>query len=243
MKNHIPNILTFLNLFSGCIATVLALQGGYEYIPLCLLFVVMSAVFDFFDGLAARVLKVKNVIGKDLDSLADCVSFGLVPGAVVFVFLQRHMGLLTSNEILVLLVPYFAFLISVFSAWRLAKFNNDNRQTESFVGLNTPANTMFWVSFCAGVSVRDLTGDLYITSGLIYTVLIGVVVFSVLMVSELPMFSLKVTSLKIKGNIQRYLLILFVICTFPILDYLSLAGCILLYIAMSIGNSKFRTNE
>lgn len=241
MKNQLPNILTFLNLLSGCIATVLVLQGGYEYIPLCLLFVAIAAIFDFLDGLAARLLKVTNIIGKDLDSLADCISFGLVPGAVVFVFLQKHIDLITVNSTLSLIIPYFAFLLSIFSAWRLAKFNNDTRQTDAFIGLNTPANTIFWVSFCAGISVREMSGDLYITSGLIYTVLIGIVVFSILMVSELHMFSLKVKSIRIKGNVQRYLLLLFVLCTFPILNFLSLAGCVLLYIAMSIGNSKFKT--
>ena len=243
MKNQIPNVVTSLNLFCGCIAVVIALQMGYNYLPLCLLFVVLGAIFDFFDGFTARILKVKNIIGKDLDSLADCVTFGVVPSVVIFVFLQKNMDLVTHNEIVMQLVPYFAFLIAIFSALRLAKFNNDARQTDSFMGLNTPANTLFWVSFCAGISSRDLAGEIYMSQGIIYTVLIGIVVFSALLVSDLPMFSLKVKSFKLKGNIQRYFLFLFIIGTFYFLDYLSIAGAILLYIAMSIGNLKFKEIE
>ena len=239
MKNHIPNIVTSLNLFSGCIALVIALQMGYDYLPLCLLLVVLVAIFDFFDGFTARILKVKNVIGKDLDSLADCVTFGVLPSAVVFVFLQENMNLVTRNETLIQIIPYFAFLIAIFSALRLAKFNNDTRQTDSFMGLNTPANTLFWVSFCAGISSRHLAGEIYMSQGIIYTILIGIIVFSALLVSDLPMFSLKVKSFKLKGNIQRYFLFIFILCTFYFLDYLSIAGAILLYIAMSIGNLKF----
>lgn len=240
MKNQIPNIITSCNLLCGCIALVIALQMGYEYLPYCLLFVVLGAVFDFFDGFSARLLKVKNIIGKDLDSLADCVTFGVVPSAVIFVFLQHNIELVTHNEIVVRFVPYFAFLIAVFSALRLAKFNNDDRQTDSFMGLNTPANTLFWVSFCAGISTRDLAGEIYMSQGIVYTILVGIIVFSLLLVSDLPMFSLKVKSFKLKGNIQRYFLFVFIIATFYFLDYLSIAGAILLYIAMSIGNLKFK---
>jgi len=243
MKNQIPNVITSLNLLSGCIAIVIALQMGYEYLPLCLLFVVLGAIFDFFDGFSARLLKVKNVIGKDLDSLADCVTFGVVPSVVLFVFIKQNVELVTKDETIGFILPYFAFLIAVFSALRLAKFNNDIRQTDSFIGLNTPANTLFWVSFCAGISKRHLSGEIYMSQGIIYTILIGILVFSALLVSDLPMFSLKVKSFKLKGNFQRYFLFLFVIGTFFFLDYLSIAGTILLYVAMSMGNLKFKEVE
>lgn len=242
MKNQIPNIITSCNLLCGCIAIVIVLQMGYAYIPWALLFVVLASIFDFLDGLSARLLKVKNIIGKDLDSLADCVSFGVVPSAVLFVFLQQNMNLVSENKLLETIVPYFAFLIAIFSALRLAKFNNDDRQTDSFMGLNTPANTLFWVSFCAGISTRDIGGEIYMSQGIVYTILIGILVFSILLVSDIPMFSLKVKSLQLKGNIQRYILFLFLFGTFYFLDYLSIAGTILLYIAMSIGNTKFREN-
>lgn len=243
MKKHIPNTLTSLNLFSGCIAATMALQGELSMLPWVLFFVILAALFDFFDGFAARLLKSYSPLGKELDSLADCVSFGFVPGAVIFRVLQEYIHLISSSEFLIQYLPYIAFLISVFSALRLAKFNIDERQTESFIGLNTPANALFWISFCAGIVTRTLDGQMYFTSGLVYTILVGVIVFSLLLVSEIPMFSLKIKSLKLKGNIQRYFLAVFILAMIPLIGYMSIAAGILLYIALSIGNARFKEVE
>ena len=144
ITRHIPNTLTCLNLFSGCIACVMAFEARYEW---ALAFIIFSAVFDFFDGMMARALDAHSIIGKDLDSLADDVSFGVAPSLIVF-SLFKEMDYSGAMESLAGVFPYLAFLLSVFSALRLAKFNNDTRQTSSFVGLPVPAN-----AFPSGLSV------------------------------------------------------------------------------------------
>ncbi|MBQ5506414.1 MAG: CDP-diacylglycerol--serine O-phosphatidyltransferase, partial [Prevotella sp.] len=145
IKKHIPNTITCCNLVSGCIATTFAFAGNPK---MAMFWIIMGAVFDFFDGMVARLLKVSSPIGKELDSLADDVTFGVAPSAIVFseLFTLQYpvlQGLQTY-------IPYCAFLIAAFSALRLAKFNLDDRQTTSFIGLPTPANALFWGSFIIG---------------------------------------------------------------------------------------------
>lgn len=243
MKKHIPNTLTSLNLFSGCIASVIALQGDVSMFPWVLFWIIIAALFDFSDGFAARLLKAYSPMGKELDSLADCISFGFAPSAVVFKLLQTQVHLISSNELVTKYLPFAAFLLAIFSALRLAKFNIDERQTESFIGLNTPANALFWISFCTGITTRVLDEEMIFSSGLFYTILVGIIVFSLLLVSEVPMFSLKIKSLKLKGNVQRYFLALFIIILIPIINYLAIAAGILLYIALSIGNMRFNEDQ
>lgn len=247
IKGHVPNILTFANLMCGCIAIAVVLQGRYEAIPWALLFVILASIFDFFDGMSARLLKVQNPIGKDLDSLADCVSFGVVPSAVLFVFLQENISKAVYNEFWQLILPFTAFLIAVFSAWRLAKFNNDSRQTESFIGLATPANTLFWVSLCSGLSIRAISGDIYVAKGLIYTLLGLILVSCYLLMAELPMFSLKVKTLNPMNNIKRYFLVFILIILVPFFGYLSIAGTVVAYVILSLFDNTsiedFATND
>lgn len=231
MKKHIPNLLTSLNLFSGCIASVMAFQGEYLWV---VVFVIIAALFDFSDGFAARLLKAYSPMGKELDSLADVVSFGVAPSLTVFTFLRSHLDIITTNSAVIEYLPYIAFLLAIFSALRLAKFNIDERQSESFIGLNTPANALFWISFCYGLANTVPT----VTPILIYLVLVAILIFSSLMVSEIPMFSLKIKSLKFKGNEYRYFLALFFIILVSLLGILGIAGGILLYIALSIINSR-----
>ena len=182
ITRHIPNTLTCLNLFSGCIACVMAFEARYEW---ALAFIIFSAVFDFFDGMMARALDAHSIIGKDLDSLADDVSFGVAPSLIVF-SLFKEMDYSGAMESLAGVFPYLAFLLSVFSALRLAKFNNDTRQTSSFVGLPVPANALFWASLVTGAH------DWLVSSNFhpVYLLLL-VCLFSWLLVSEIPMFSLK----------------------------------------------------
>ena len=132
--SHIPNFITSLNLFSGAMAVYFAFQANYE---LVLILVLLAAVFDFLDGFAARLLKAYSPMGKELDSLADVISFGMAPGAVAF-------SLLRASE-LPEWAAFAGFIIPVFSALRLAKFNIDERQTTSFIGMPTPANAIFWI--------------------------------------------------------------------------------------------------
>ena len=152
---NIPNTLTCLNLLSGCLACAAAFAGDYVQ---AFAFIVVGAAFDFFDGLAARALHVYSVIGKDLDSLADDVTFGVAPGAMVFMLL-REMTVHAQPGGLEAWLPYVAFAIPVFSGLRLAKFNNDARQTTSFIGLPVPANALFWGALIAGQHAWLVSGN------------------------------------------------------------------------------------
>lgn len=215
-----------MNLFSGCLACVMAFEANYER---ALMFILISAVFDFCDGLAARLLHVSSAIGKELDSLADDVSFGVVPSLIVFSLLREADYPLWMEGIRTY-IPYLAFLISVFSALRLAKFNLDTRQSSSFIGLNTPANTLFWGS--VAVQYHDsLTGN----SLCVYALLAGVVLFSLLLVAEFPMFAFKLKSLSWKENRIRYI---FLIVSLPLLFIAGLPSVILWYILLCLAVHK-----
>jgi CDP-diacylglycerol--serine O-phosphatidyltransferase len=189
MKKHIPNFLTCLNLFSGCIGVYYAFQGNYFAV---LIFILIAAFFDFIDGLAARLLQAYSPMGKEIDSLADVVSFGLAPGAVCFTLL--------SQSSLPFWLSFAGFIITLFSALRLAKFNIDERQSSSFLGLATPANAIFWVglgySFSAFVTENS------------WLILVLIVIFSALLVSEIPMFSLKFKNLKWEENELQYIFLM-----------------------------------
>ena len=193
MKKHIPNTITCLNLISGCIATYFAFQSDCEQ---ALLFIVIGAVFDFFDGMSARLLHVSSPIGKELDSLADDITFGFAPSAIVFSFLS---GL----HIHIPLLPFLAFVMAAFSALRLAKFNLDERQAMGFIGLPTPANALFWGALIVGLG-EQLAAVPYVE----WIVLAMVFVSSYLLVSEIPMFALKFKTWGWKGNEIKYIFLL-----------------------------------
>lgn len=226
MKKEIPNILTLLNLFSGCIAITMAFRGDFTAV---VIWVAVAALFDFFDGLAARSLGVASKMGVELDSLADLVSFGLAPATAVFKLLQDHTLLPDLLSRFEPVIPYLAFLIPLFSAYRLAKFNIDDRQTTSFLGLPTPANGLFWASYVCGTCLAAGTNGfyLYLTAGLI-------LVLSLLMISEIPMFSLKIKSMKIKGNERQLLLIVIMTGCVVFWGIKGVAWGILAYIVISL---------
>ena len=226
---NIPNTLTSCNLFSGCIAADMAFQGNYKE---ALLFIVLGAMFDFFDGMTARLLHVSSPIGKELDSLADDITFGLAPAAIAFSlfkevyypdFLMPVAGIM----------PYTAFLIAVFSGLRLAKFNIDDRQTSSFIGMPTPANALFWASLAVGghsFLISDNFNAIYL--------FVLVVVMSLLLVAELPMFSLKFKDLSWGHNKVSYI---FLIVSLPLLIIFQLSGIaavIIWYILLSLATRK-----
>lgn len=221
ITRHIPNTLTCMNLFCGCIACIMAFEYKYD---LALIFIIISAVFDFCDGMAARLLNAPSAIGKELDSLADDVSFGAAPSFIVFSLL-REMTYPDWMSGFQEYVPYFAFLIAIFSALRLAKFNIDVRQTSSFIGLNTPANTLFWASAAALYHDHLIVGGIYL-----YAILIGIVVFSLLLVSEFPMFAFKLKNLSWKENKIRYL---FLAVSIPLLIFAGLPSVIGWYIILN----------
>lgn len=226
ITRHIPNALTCMNLFSGCIACVMAFHANFE---MAMLFIVIGAVFDFFDGLAARLLHAYSNIGKDLDSLADDVSFGVAPALIVF-SLFKEINYPDYLSFLANWLPYAAFLIAIFSALRLAKFNNDTRQTTSFIGLPVPANALFWASLVAGCYPIANYHPLL--------TLAFVCLFSWLLVSEIPMFSLKFKNLSWKDNKIAFI---FVIISAILLITLKIAGfaaVIVWYILLSILTQK-----
>ena len=182
----LPNLITCCNLVCGCIATGAAFHGQYQW---ALLFIILGAVFDFFDGLTARALSISGPIGKELDSLADVVTFGLAPSTVIFyLFHEVHYPaqLMPLHSIL----PYTAFIMTAFSALRLAKFNLDERQHSSFLGLPTPAAAMICGSLaCYAYKVPESLLASWCSGPFLLPVL--ALALSLLLVSEVPMFSMK----------------------------------------------------
>ncbi|HNY07530.1 MAG TPA: CDP-diacylglycerol--serine O-phosphatidyltransferase [Bacteroidales bacterium] len=239
IKKHIPNAITSLNLVSGCIAIILTFNFDLKYAAY---FILLAAVFDFFDGMAARWLHVKSAIGKELDSLADIVSFGVAPGLIVFQLCA------VSNDIVLFageinLVPFIALLIPVFSALRLAKFNLDTRQTESFIGLPVPANALMIASLPLilnqidqGVNQNDSLLGIVITSTWF---LLGLtIVMSFLLVSGIRLFSLKFKNLNWNGNEYRLIFLIGSLLLFVFFQFIAIPIILLLYIVLSLFQDK-----
>ena len=236
MKKHLPNALTCLNLLCGCLALTFIFRG--ELVTGAYL-VGVAAVADFFDGLLARALRVSSPIGKDLDSLADMVSFGVVPGVLMF----KLLGMLSGVSAVTVkgnvaypsfssLLPFCAFLITIFSALRLAKFNNDTRQTTSFIGLPTPACTLVVASLPLILAGNELGLNAFLLNA---WVLLGLtLVLSGLLVAELPLFALKFKNLRWRGNRRR---LIFVGLALGLVGWLRAAGiplAVLLYVLLSV---------
>ena len=224
IKKHIPNTITCCNLISGCIATYFAFQGEFD---MALLLIVIGAVFDFFDGMVARLLHVSSPIGKELDSLADCITFGFAPTAIVFEYLRPEVELL----------PFIVFVMAAFSALRLAKFNLDERQALGFIGLPTPANALFWGSLIAGAGEWMQTAP-FIGPNLSLVIFIGVSISCYLLIAEIPMFALKFKHWGWKGNEIKYLFILSCIPLLLLLGITGFAAIIAWYIILSIATRK-----
>ena len=224
IKKHIPNTITCCNLISGCIATVFAFNGQFA---LALLWIVAGAVFDFFDGMTARLLHVSSPIGKELDSLAADVTFGVAPSAMVFYELSA-MDYPTVMEPLRPYIPFFAFIMAAFSALRLAKFNLDERQTTSFIGLPTPANALFWGSLLVGAS-QWLESSPVNAPLLMLMVLLS----CYLLVSEIPMFALKFKQWGWKGNEVKYIFVATAAALILLLGVKGIAVVIAWYVLLS----------
>lgn len=225
MKQHIPNTITSLNLFSGCIGVVLAFEGqlisaGYA--------IIIAAMFDFFDGMAARLLKVNSPMGKELDSLADMVSFGFLPSTIIFMMLQINPAMEYGGS----WIKYSAFLLTVFSALRLAKFNLDSRQTAVFIGLPTPACALFVLSLPHIALSKDPIISAYVQHPVILLALI--LALSFLLVAEIPLMSLKFKNLYFQPNLYRYLLLFISAVLVLSLQLMAIPLIIILYIVLSL---------
>lgn len=222
MKKHIPNFLTSINVFSGSLAVIAALQDNLVMVLWC---VTISLVADFLDGFAARLLNVSGPMGKELDSLADMVSFGFLPGVIAYKLLLAQnipsSGFFTW--------AFFGFIVTVFSAIRLAKFNIDTRQTENFIGMATPANTMFWIGLLV---IKEYTSGWFLTN--VWVLVALIIVFSWLITSDLPMFSLKFKNFSLQKNSYRYLLLLGGLVLLAVLPVYFMSGVIIWYLLLSI---------
>lgn len=244
IKKHIPNAITCGNLLCGCLAILQTFEGNLVWASYL---IGIAAILDFFDGFTARLLNVHSAIGKDLDSLADVVTFGVVPGLMIHRMLE--IGYLVNHQEYEVIVRngwmvYIPLLIPVFSAVRLAKFNNDTRQTDSFIGVPTPANAILIASIPLIVN-WDTQFDLK-NCGLIhfliqpYTLLGLSVVMSYLLVAELPLIALKFKNFGWKGNEIRYIFLAMSLLSLIIFRYLGLTISIFLYIGLSVINNLFK---
>ncbi len=228
IKQHIPNALTCCNLICGCYATATAFYAAdyHVFYTYSVCAIIAGALFDFLDGMAARVLNVSSPIGKELDSLADVVTFGVAPSAILFSLYQE----VVCPDVLLPVrrfVPYLAFLMAAFSALRLAKFNTDPRQSYTFIGLPTPANALFWGSLVLGAHS-------FLVSARFNNVLLFLfmMLFCLLMVAEVPLFALKFKNLTWSDNKVRYVFLLGCIPCF-LLGYGCFAAIVAWYIFLS----------
>jgi CDP-diacylglycerol--serine O-phosphatidyltransferase len=235
MKKHIPNFITSLNLTSGFVAIIFAATG--ELVTASWL-ILAAMVFDFLDGFSARLLKAYSDIGKELDSLADVVSFGVAPGIIIYQLLNNSLAIyapsfVNSNSLLPALILIIPAIMPVCAALRLAIFNLDSSQATTFKGLPTPANALAVISLIIGSSYSEsplFSGFTESTASLVILTL----VLSLMMVSRIPLLSLKVSNLRYKGNEGRYILISQLVLVFIIFGIGAAPLVIPIYIIASL---------
>lgn len=236
LLRHIPNLLTSLNLVCGSLAVIFAIDGHLTWAGI---FISLAAVLDFLDGVAARLLKAYSEMGKELDSLADMVSFGLAPGAILFTLLE--FSLFGENQPIwnisaqwyIWLILFSALIMPVMSALRLARFNVKQSDENYFSGLPTPANGLFWASLGLMLEIpkyQELLKLLYSTHMLL---LLGLFTSGMLVIS-MPMFSLKFKNLKLKENWYRYIFLILAVFFLSVFHIYGLAATIFLYISLNI---------
>lgn len=232
MKKNIPNYITLLNLLCGIFSIVSIYNGSVQW---SVYFIAFAAMFDFMDGAVARIFKLQSELGKQLDSLADMVSFGLAPGFIMLFLLRISEPLpkvfFNGNN----LVPYLGFLIPLFSAWRLAKFNIDTRQEEQFIGIPTPASALMIVSL-ALINQNSLSSTTWMSelTGNSYFLISATIILSILLVAEIPLLSLKFKNLGWKGNQKRYILIILSIALIATFQISAIPLIFLSYIIVSL---------
>lgn len=237
LKKHIPNLFTLGNLFCGTLATMAAVERYYEAAALL---VVIGIVFDFFDGFLARILKVQGELGKQLDSLADMVTSGVVPGILMFRFYEdtiQHGD--TELSSMGISMAFSAFILTLAAGYRLAKFNIDTRQSESFIGLPTPAMSLFVISLpiIYEYTTIEFAKNLVFNNYFLVSVSL---ILSFLMNANLPLFSLKFKSFGFKENIVKYIFLLASLVMIATLQYLSVPLIIILYVVLSIVNNMIK---
>ena len=229
MKSYIPHFITLLNLFSGCVAVIFALEGNMK---LTALFVCLGIFFDFFDGLLARKLKVESELGVQLDSLADMVTSGLVPGLVLFhlLGLAPQPSWETHN-----LLPYFGLLVTLASAYRLAKFNISTNQSDAFIGLPTPANALLIVSLPLILEYQH-SDAINATILNPWFLIVLTLVSCYLLNAPIKLIALKFKTWNFKDNASRYILIILSLVLLAIFQFAGIPLVIIAYILLSIAS-------
>ncbi|WP_035667912.1 phosphatidylcholine/phosphatidylserine synthase [Flavobacterium sp. 83] len=233
IKKHIPNIITLLNLFCGCIALVFAFHRYYE---MAFYFVCLGIFLDFFDGFFARLFKVSSPLGLQLDSLADMVTSGVVPGLVMY---QLMINTSTAmSESYMQIFPYVGFIITLGSCYRLANFNIDTRQTDSFIGLPTPANALFILSLPLVLKYSDSLLLLEILTDQ-WVLLVITLLSAYILNAEIPLFSLKIKKFSFKENALQIIFLLLSILLLVFFQYLGIPLVIIFYVLLSVVNNKW----
>ncbi len=258
VRENIPNAITSFNLLCGCLSVAASFDG---YPATAAIFIFAAAAFDFFDGMAARLLKVQSEIGKQLDSLADIISFGVAPTIILVMLLRSTLNVYYASTFLAAgakTVQYFPFVLVVFSAFRLAKFNVDTRQHDSFIGVPTPANAIFIASLpliiesnnsshFLGIGFmpgHNFIGELFANLASMPSLIFGYsVVMSYLLVSELPLFALKFKTLSWEENKIKFIFLILSLLLFFVLNVAAIPIIIILYIVLSIINNQFVENK
>ena len=239
IKKHIPNLLTLGNLLCGTIATIFAVQGEFVFAALL---VILGILFDFLDGFAARLLHVSGELGKQLDSLSDMVTSGVVPGIIMFQLMSERNSMVFyagKREVVSLIgldlevFPFIGLILTLGACYRLAKFNIDTRQSDSFIGLPTPAMSLFVISLplIQEYSSIDFVQNIIANH---YFLIVVTVILTYLMNAELPLFSLKFKEYSVKNNVIKYLFLVVSLCMIIFLQYLSIPLIIALYVILSI---------
>lgn len=235
IKKHIPNTITLLNLFCGCIAVVFVSKDQFE---MAFFFVCLGIFLDFFDGFFARLFKVSGPLGLQLDSLADMVTSGVVPGFVMFKMMQSSSTYISEGYLQ--FFPYLGFIITLGSCMRLAKFNIDTRQTDSFIGLPTPANALFILSL--PLVLEHYSADSLMVLEILTEkwVLLLISLFSAYILNaEIPLFSLKIKKFNFKDNALQVIFLISSLLFLVFLDYSAIPLVIIFYVLLSVINNKF----
>ena len=230
IKKHIPNLITLLNLFSGCIALIFAFKSDFA---MAFYFVSLGIFLDFFDGFFARLFKVSSPLGLQLDSLADMVTSGVVPGLVMFQMMSSN----NATQGITQFFPFLGFIIALGSCYRLANFNIDTRQTDSFIGLPTPANALFILSLPLVLQFSESLFILELLTNQWFLLLITLL-SAYMLNAEIPLFSLKIKKFSFKENALQIIFLILSILLLIFFQYLGIPLLILLYVLLSVVNNK-----
>ncbi|WP_456314124.1 CDP-alcohol phosphatidyltransferase family protein [Pseudomonas shirazensis] len=238
IKKHIPNLITLINLFCGCIAVVFVAKaietGDSSNFEMAFYFVCLGIFFDFFDGFFARLFKVSSPLGLQLDSLADMVTSGVAPGFVMYSLFLNSAHELGTNPA----IPFLGFIVTLGSCYRLANFNIDTRQTDSFIGLPTPANSLFILSLPLVLKFSDSLLMLEILTNQ-WVLLVITLCSAYILNAEIPLFSLKVKKFNLKDNALQVIFLLVSIVLVVLLQYIAIPLIIIFYVLLSIVNNLF----